>query len=112
MITHEEIRENLAKFRLIEPDPAFKRMSRTLVLSSKSEKRVFFGVPLLKVIGAFAVLVIVVTALAFEFSPTPVLSSSFNPNSLQKEFENLPINTQIEETAYREEANQTIRTTR
>ncbi len=108
MITNEEIKKNLGKLRIVEPDPGFKRTSRSLILSYKSEKKIFFGMPFLKVAGAFAVLMLVITAVAFEFSPTPVLSSSFNSGSLQKEFENLSINTGIEEAKYRESANQTI----
>ncbi|MFH0712443.1 MAG: hypothetical protein V2A55_01090 [Candidatus Jorgensenbacteria bacterium] len=108
MITSENIKKSLEGLKVIEPDPGFKRTSRALILNYKSEKNVFFGMPFLKVVGAFAVLIIVVTAVVFEFSPTPVLSSSFNSSSLQKEFDGLSINTQIEETKSQERANETI----
>jgi predicted metalloprotease len=108
MITNEEIKKSLNKLRVIGPDPEFKKSSRTLILNYKPEKATFSGVLFLRLAGAFAVLILVIATLSLELSPTPVLSSSFNPNSLQREFENLTINVQIEEIEYHEEANQAI----
>ncbi len=108
MITNEEIKKNLNELRIIGPNPEFKRALKAVVLNHKPERRVSFRLPFFRIAGALAVFVLIVTALTLELSPTPVLSSSFNPDALEKEFENLTINVQIEEIEYREKANQTI----
>lgn len=109
MITTEEIKKNLAELKSINPDQSFKKASRAMILSRKNEEKwVFFGVPLSRVAGGFALLLLIIASLTLELSPTPAISASFNPNYLQNEFETLTINAQIEEIAYREKANQTI----
>lgn len=112
MMTTEEIKKNISKLKLISPDPAFKNSLRALILSQKTEKkRMFFGLPFLKVEGVFAffaLIILIAAALTFELSPRPAISASFNPNYLQNEFETLAINTQIEEVKYRTKTNQTI----
>lgn len=108
MITNEEIKKNLNNLRIIGSSPEFKKTSRALVLSYKPETATLFGMPLLKIAGAFAVFILLIAALTFELSPTPVLSSSFNPNYLQNEIETLTVSVQIEEVEYREKANETL----
>ena len=108
MITNEKIKKSLKGLQIIEPDPVFKRSVRALVLSHQPRKAVAFRLPVFKIGSVLAVIVLVITALTMEFSPTPVLSSSFNPGSLEKEFNSLTINVQFEEAEYREEANKTI----
>jgi hypothetical protein len=110
MITNEEIKKGLRELRAIRPDAAFKKGLRAVVLNHQPEKTASFRLPLpfLKIGGVLAVIALVITALTIELSPTPALSSSFNAGSLEKEFDSLTINVQIEDARYSERANQTI----
>jgi len=108
MITNEEIKKSLSELKVVSPDAAFKRAVKAMILSRVPEKTVSFRFPFLKIGSVLAAIILIITAFTMEFSPTPALSSSFNPGSLEKEFQGLTINVQIEEVEYRERANQTI----
>jgi hypothetical protein len=109
MITNKEIKKSLNNLRVLEPDQGFKSASKAFILSQAPERRAApLRLPFLQIAGAFATLILVVSILTIELTPTPVLSSSFNPDYLQNEFETLVVNVQIEEVEYRKEANATI----
>lgn len=110
MNINKEIITQLKKLRFIEPDPAFVRGSRSLILSTNR-------VPARPHIWLWAsaatvtfTLFIIVAAASYHtfFSPKPTLSSSFNSKSLEQEFNNLTINIRLEEIEYQQKMNQVI----
>ena len=110
MDTNKEIITQLKKLHSIEPDPAFIRSSRSLILSTNrvpARPRIWLWA------GAATVtftLFIIVAAASYQtfFPPKLTVSSSFNSESLEQEFQNLTINIQLEEIKYQQKVNQAI----
>ncbi|MCP6720065.1 MAG: hypothetical protein KJI72_01920 [Patescibacteria group bacterium] len=108
MNTNKEIITQLKRLRYIEPDSAFARGSRSIVLSvnhGRTRSQIWLWTSATAVTFLFLAAVISYNAL---FSSKPVLSSSFNPESLEQEFSNLTINIQLEEIKYQQSVNQAI----
>ncbi len=110
MDTNKGIITQLKKLRFIEPDPAFVRSSRSLILSTNrvlARPRIWLWASAATVTFTLFIIVAAASYHTF-FSPKLTLSSSFNSESLEQEFSNLTINIQLEEIKYQQKMNQAI----
>jgi hypothetical protein len=106
---HNDIITQLKTLKAIAPDEGFARRSRTLVLAATPDRAEPVRIaPWLQLASAlaFAALLLVISPL-FP-SAQPVLSSSLDAARLASEFNNLPVNVQLQEIRYQQNANQTI----
>lgn len=108
MKQNQDITEKLNSLRFIEPDAAFARTSKTLIFNSEPAVKTW-SFPVWRLASSAVLATILLTFIFYQaVRPEPVLSSSFNPQSLAQEFKNLTINVQIQEISYRQEMNQTV----
>jgi len=109
MNINNKIITQLKRLRSVEPDPAFVRSSRSIILSTNpGTTRPQFWLWFSAVTVTFIFLAVVVISRYAFFSTTPTLSSSLNSGSLEQEFSNLTINIQLEEIEYQQRVNQVI----
>lgn len=108
---HYDLTQQLKRLRAIEPDRRFVARSRNLILTPAPTAPVPLRWPLVAwATGGVAITATLVVLLATpQFSaPQRVLASSLNQVTLESEFNNLPINIQLQEISYNQSLNQTI----
>lgn len=109
---HNDLISQLKTFKTIAPDEGFARRSRTLILAAVPSRpesvrgRIMPWFFQLSGALAFAALLLLVSPLLP--SARPVLSSSLDPERLAGEFNNLPVNIQLQEVRYQQGTNQTV----
>ena len=106
---NQELIQQLNKLKAIEPDPAFAKSCRHLILTLKpmQTKPVFFNWPALVWAGGLA-LIMLVFAANYLLLPQKGNLSSLDSNKLNQEFDNLDINIQLNEITYQQKINQDI----
>ncbi len=98
----------LKRFRVIEPTPAFRHKTLSLILDNKPRKTWSFRFNWI-LAPALASLVLVVVIGGRILGAKPALSS-FSSEGLQNEFDNLSINIDLKEISYHQSVNQEIAT--
>lgn len=98
----------LKRLREIEPEAGFAAGSRRTILAFKKEQPPVFAWPNLRMVGAFAGLVAVLSASIFFFSGQSAKEALASPEVLNNEFAALNINIELQEISYRQDVNKTI----
>ncbi|MEK7169319.1 MAG: hypothetical protein AAB377_01795 [Patescibacteria group bacterium] len=98
----------LKRLREIEPEAGFVAGSRRTILALKKEQVPVFVWPNLRMVGAFAGLVAVLSASIFFFSGQNAQEALASPEVLNNEFAALSINIELQEISYRQNVNKTI----
>lgn len=107
----QNLREQLKRFRKIEPDQAFLRKSRVLILSLGKEKKInFFRSYVTAWAASFAVVFLLVLGYLFipaQSGQVPIASAE----TLNKELNDMNVNITLSEVSYNNQINQTINNT-
>ena len=105
---NHDLIQKLNNLKPIAPDAVFVKKCRDALLSVRTKKSPVFNWPVFVWSGAFAVLALAVSISVVLTAPKQAVSASLDPNKLNKEFNNLAINIQLQEISYRQNINQTI----
>lgn len=104
----KKIINQLNKLKAIEPDKDFVQKTRILILTTptlKPTRRIWRW--FLVSAGAFAVLLLTLTLIS-NFAVKPKISAFFNQQDLKTEFNNLNVQIQLQEIAYRQNLDSVI----
>ena len=109
---HQEIIQQLKKLNAIEPDAEFVRRSRNHIVSMKNEPAFAFPsfsfFPRLSLVGAFVFAGLLLAIFyPFSFSSNQTFSA-LSAEAINREFDNLSINMQLNEIKFDQNAHQTI----
>ena len=105
---NDRIIQQLKRLREIEPEAGFAAGSRRTILAFKKEQAPILVWPNLRMVGAFAGLVAVLSASIFFFSGQNAQEALASPEVLNNEFAALNINIELQEISYRQDVNKTI----
>ncbi len=106
MKNKDKIIEKIKVLKQVEPDEAFVRGTKSLVLNTKPHTRFIPTWAASLVLASVFVLVIASGVILSQHQPS--LSSSLNQNSLTKEFNEMDLNMEVEEVTYSQDVHETI----
>lgn len=103
----KNVAQQLHSLKLIEPESAFAKRSRSLILSQKSGPKTF-GLPAWIWAGALAAVLLSFSLYNLIYYAPKTVLSSFDSEGLKQEFNGLSINIQLKEISYQQSVNQAI----